>query len=326
MDTVFIRALMQPGQAESGPIRFVASTEGVARDGLVIEAAGWRLENFQKNPVFLWVHDYRSLPIGRVTRAAVEGSNLSIEVEFDQQDEFARKVESKYRRGFLNAVSVGWQILNLTPGGRNEAPRVVEAELLEVSGVPVPSDPDALMERQARGLAALERQLADILAEPGEEDGDEHDGDSHRWEMAAIGMMRLYHPTTRMPEVERRRVYNRLAAQYRRLAKTAPEYLSAEEVDGLGLEELRGLFLEDEPELVPGWFAEERSGAVLSARNKSDLQEAVRLIQSVLERSTPADEDSGSGNNRGADDPADDQEALVSMLERISNQLRNFQS
>jgi hypothetical protein len=62
----------------------------------------------------------------------------------------------------------------------------------------------------------------------------------------------------------------------------------------LETEQITGLFLEGETKLLPGWMQPqpvERAGAVLSARNKADLQEASRLIQSVVDRATPMDED-----------------------------------
>jgi len=50
-----------------GPIRFVASTEGVKRDGKDLSADDWLLDDYRANPVVLWAHDYvgRTLPIGK---------------------------------------------------------------------------------------------------------------------------------------------------------------------------------------------------------------------------------------------------------------------
>ena len=39
-----------PGQA----IRFVASTDGVKRDGMALRHDRWLLDNYQRNPVVLW--------------------------------------------------------------------------------------------------------------------------------------------------------------------------------------------------------------------------------------------------------------------------------
>ena len=144
---------------------FVASTPGVKRDGLELRPLGWRTENYRSNPVFLWAHNYRSLPIGRTELIDANESDLRIGVEFDTEDPFAATVERKYRDGFLNAVSVGWDWVRedgspidfatwLTTSDE-ELAREFFYDLLEVSGVPVPADPDALVERQRAGVAHL---------------------------------------------------------------------------------------------------------------------------------------------------------------------------
>lgn len=148
MKTIYMRALAEgmDAQAEAGsPIRFVASTEGIKRDGQNLKMDAWRVDNYRKNPVFLWAHDYmgQHLPIGRA-EVGFEGRRLITEVRFDQDDEFARQVERKYRAGYLHAVSVGWG--ESEDGGQ---------ELLDISAVPVPGDPDALVERQMRAWKAL---------------------------------------------------------------------------------------------------------------------------------------------------------------------------
>lgn len=135
--------------AEGTPIRFVASTEGIKRDGKDLKATDWRMDNYKRNPVVLWAHDYTGarLPIGKAD-VSMEKTNMLADVTFDQGDEFARQVESKYRRGFLNAVSVGWN--DEKGGGR---------DLLDISAVPVPADPQALMQRQMDALAELARSF-----------------------------------------------------------------------------------------------------------------------------------------------------------------------
>lgn len=148
----FLRAFRE-GDAGDGPLVFTASTAGVKRDGLDLRASGWRIDSFQRNPVILWAHDRRALPIGRGS-ASVENDRLRIAVEFDQDDEFARQIEGKFRRGFLNGVSVGWRFVD-AEGGDLEWWRMTKEELrdeafyelTELSAVPVPSDPDALAER-----------------------------------------------------------------------------------------------------------------------------------------------------------------------------------
>jgi HK97 family phage prohead protease len=222
MEKIFLRAYMVRKDGDEGAagevIRFKASTEGVKRDGLMVDPQGWKLDNFRKNPVFLWVHDYfgRNLPIGKVTSVNVEDKTLVSDVVFDQEDEFARAVERKYRTGFLNAVSVGWNTVAMRPSKGGEAPVITEAELLDISAVPVPGDPDALMEREGAGLRALYRQLRGLVEEDEEEETLEHEGhEGHE------GSQRAF---------------------------------------------------------------EGRAGAVLNKRNRGDLEQAVTLIQGVLER------------------------------------------
>lgn len=167
MDPRYLRAYRaDTGKpSDTGPMRFVASTENVARDGLTIAADGWQLANYRKNPIVLWAHDYfgNRPPIGRA-EVKVEGKELLADVTFDAGDSFAADIERKYRQGFLSAVSVGWDTLEIDgkvpePGelmavmfGGAHGKTITKAELLDISAVPVPGDPDALKERAVRGL------------------------------------------------------------------------------------------------------------------------------------------------------------------------------
>lgn len=328
MGKTFVRAFAERG-AEAGaagePIRFTASTEGVARDGLVIEADGWRLENYRKNPVVLWAHDYlgKNLPIGRADRVEVVDGRLAADVVFDQADEFARAVERKYRTGFLHAVSVGWETHTIRPSKGGEAPRIAEAELLDISGVPVPGDPDALIERELRALKAL------VEAET------EGDGEG-LWRETAAAMVAVFRPGPDETDAEREKRYRALLPKYRRLGRTAPEFLTLEELRGLGTEEVRGLFLEGEQ--LPVTSAAEdggqsamtngRAGAVLNSRNRTDLEEAVSLIQGVLERAKGESEqqNSAGSDKRQATGDKEEEEgpAQGQPLQRILERLEKF--
>jgi hypothetical protein len=170
------RATVEGGKA-GDPIRFLASTPGVKRDGLDLRANGWRLDNYRKSPVFQWVHDKTKPPIGRVD--AEVRNVLEADVYFDQQDDFARQVESKYRRGFLHAVSVGWDFvdgqgtrLNTSRLSLDEIRDRAFYDMTELSGVPVPADPDALKASQRAGLRSLSRELAVLFDEQEDPDGE----------------------------------------------------------------------------------------------------------------------------------------------------------
>lgn len=139
------------------PIPFVFATEGQKEDGLDLRMDRIDLERFRANPIFGYGHDYfgrQDLPIGRATRDWVDGGSWMGEVEFDQDDDFARQVERKFRAGFLNAVSIGFDLRDIDRAGVPAwwAP-------FEVSAVPLPMDPDATV-NDGRTLA-LARALAE---------------------------------------------------------------------------------------------------------------------------------------------------------------------
>jgi len=291
MQKHFFRAYRASEQPESGPLRFVAATESIARDGLVIDAKGWQLDNYRSNPVVLWAHDYSGQrpPIGRADISMdSESGNLMADITFDQGDPFAADVERKYRNGFLNAVSVGWNTIEMSPSGDGRSlGRVTKAELLDISAVPVPGDPGALLERQARGLADLGLVLAKLTDEPNESEAVPLAGEVD-WAGTALLMARLYLDSAEDPDEERKRTWVRLARRYERMGKQPPEFLPRADLSVLGEEEIRGLFLSGEADVLGPFLAGpgERAGAVLSQRNKGDLEQAVTLIRSVLERAS----------------------------------------
>ncbi len=137
-------------QLEGRVLRFTGSTETEDRDGEVIKVAGWQLENYKKNPVFMWAHDYTQPPIGKAVNVHKRNGALIFDVEFADKDtyEFADTIYKLYQGGFLHATSVGFipDAQFITEGDGVKSPRRTYAkqELLELSAVPVPSNPDAL--------------------------------------------------------------------------------------------------------------------------------------------------------------------------------------
>jgi hypothetical protein len=139
------------------------------RDGDIILLKGWQLENYLKNPVFLWAHDYRSVPLGaaqKVVRRRKPEPHMIFHIKFPTEGiyPFADMILQLYREKVINASSVGfipleWEPLEkedeedrttegeeskllLLRGGR----RYIKQELLELSGCAVPSNPNALQD------------------------------------------------------------------------------------------------------------------------------------------------------------------------------------
>lgn len=150
----YMRAFVDGTPDAEGPLRFVAGTAGMKMDGRDYRMAGMDLGRYQSNPVVMWCHDIGSPPIGRGV-ASIDGDRLMLDVEFDMADPFAAEIDGKYRRGFLNAVS-----MTAIPTDGTRRGVVKTSELVEVSAVPIPLDPDAL---QVAGQRAMRRLGIDLL-------------------------------------------------------------------------------------------------------------------------------------------------------------------
>lgn len=128
-----------------------------------IDAKGWELGNFKRNPVILWAHDADQPPVGKSVSTFVKDDQLIGVVQFAPTD-FAQEVKSLYKGGFMNAVSVGFQPLEWDFSTRSDwGLDFKRQELHETSAVPVPAHPGALLEGRKRGLkrfvAAIEKNL-----------------------------------------------------------------------------------------------------------------------------------------------------------------------
>jgi HK97 family phage prohead protease len=160
----FVRAVEENGKRR---MRFVASDESVDRYGDIIRAAGWQLENFRKNPVLLFGHNSREPAIGGVPAIGVEGTQLMADVEFDTNPDnvTANVVWGLLQQGYMRAVSVGFvptgKINSLVDDHGNwTGYEFTSQELLELSVVPVPANPQALAVAKSHGLdAAAARRL-----------------------------------------------------------------------------------------------------------------------------------------------------------------------
>lgn len=145
---------------EDRTARFIASDATVDRYGDIVEPKGWDLANFRRNPIFLWMHSQYQ-PIGTVKKIGLEDGALIATVRFydpgDSKiaDDLWRLVKKKK----LRAVSVGFTVKSADDYEyiRDESDRVtgiryLRQELLELSLVSVPANPNALQVARAAGL------------------------------------------------------------------------------------------------------------------------------------------------------------------------------
>lgn len=144
-------------EGDSRVLNFTISTAAVDRSGDTVAVDGWSTSEFRKNPVVLWAHDYTSLPVARSLNEWVEGKALKAKAEFTPvgMARFNDTVFDMYKQGFLSAVSVGF--LPTKWAWTEEANRkygidFMEQSLLEFSAVPVPANPEALIEARSAGV------------------------------------------------------------------------------------------------------------------------------------------------------------------------------
>jgi len=139
---------------EAKILSFRGTTEEVDRGGDIMIADGGDFGNYSKNPLFLWAHDHSgtTLPIGKALEVTkISGVGADFKIQFDAKDPFAMEVYRKYKEGYLHAVSVGALVKKaerrLGEDGEPMWPpayKYLEWELLELSGVPIPANPNAL--------------------------------------------------------------------------------------------------------------------------------------------------------------------------------------
>ena len=132
---------------------FTISTASVDRYGDTIAVGGWKLENFKKNPVVLWMHDNTRPPIAQAANVRVEGGALKARVVFDapEIDPFAEQIFQKLKTGTIRATSVGFIPLkynHVDDPARRFGIDFLEQELTEFSIVTVPANAEALVDAQ----------------------------------------------------------------------------------------------------------------------------------------------------------------------------------
>lgn len=133
---------------------FVASTSGPDRGGDIIDQAGWQLDNYRRNPVVLLSHNWRIPPVGKAERVWLEANRLMATVRFAPTPT-GQELALLAADGYLSAVSVGliplkWDFIH-NEKGLPTGMHIHQAELLEISTVPVPQNAEALK----KGMALL---------------------------------------------------------------------------------------------------------------------------------------------------------------------------
>jgi HK97 family phage prohead protease len=141
--------------SEAPCLDFISSTASLDRFHEMIDPAGWHLDSYRRNPVFQNAHNYGDILFTLGKALVTDVRTVSGRQALFQRVQFATDVNpiariayGLYQGKFLNAVSVGFIPLRWedSPPETSENPRrrYLEQELLEVSAVAIPANPEAL--------------------------------------------------------------------------------------------------------------------------------------------------------------------------------------
>ena len=145
--------------AEARTATFVFSNASVDRYGDTVNVRGWQIGNYMQNPVILDSHDASSVKciLARTIDISLTDNALVGTIEFvpEGTSETADLAWKLVSLGFLKTVSVGFRPIEYRPSSdksRKGGVDFIAQELLEVSLVPVPALPSALIQAKAAGL------------------------------------------------------------------------------------------------------------------------------------------------------------------------------
>lgn len=134
----------------------VISTSRLNSYGFRVLTEGIELEQYEKNPILLWMHNrpFRGttnevLPLGRIENLRKDGDRLIGTPVFDVQDSFALQIKNKWEQGILKMVSAGLDVLELSDKQEDlvvgqTRMTVKRSKLVEVSVVDIGANDDAL--------------------------------------------------------------------------------------------------------------------------------------------------------------------------------------
>ena len=120
------------------------STMGADREGDRVKPEGGDFSKYLKNPILVWSHDYKEIPIGSVTQLeVVPGEGVKASWKWLKDDLFADRIKNAWDQGVVRASSIGFIAHQTEPnetGGRD----INQWEMLELSLCAIPMNPEAV--------------------------------------------------------------------------------------------------------------------------------------------------------------------------------------
>lgn len=134
---------------------FIVNTENVNEYGYRILTDGIDYKQYMRNPVVLFMHDrYNATErgsevIGRVSKLYKNGSELIADIEFDENDPFAKKIADKVAGGFIRMASMSADVKATSTESdlvlaNQTLETVTKCKLVEISIVDIGGNDDAL--------------------------------------------------------------------------------------------------------------------------------------------------------------------------------------
>lgn len=152
--------------------RFIGTSEVKDRDGEIVLLDGWDFSNYKNNPIVLWGHENRDLPIGKVTAILKDETKRVIyfDVEFSESYELGKTVRGLVEEGILRATSLGFRVLDWEWGENADAWLLTKCELFELSIVNVPANQEAIIQDTSKDIEdnqtkSVEKDNANVLSE-----------------------------------------------------------------------------------------------------------------------------------------------------------------
>lgn len=148
-----------------GILRGYSSTREIDSYNEVVVPSGWgkHLPKFLEFPVYLYGHDYWSMPIGLVNRLEIDEYGLWTE-RFIFGTQAGQEAWLLARAGVLRADSVGYILHDWTPGHGDAPDYHTEQELLEISLVMIPSNRASTADELEPGPGAKATGWDELLA------------------------------------------------------------------------------------------------------------------------------------------------------------------
>lgn len=117
--------------------------------GTRVLTAGMNVEQYQRNPVLLYMHE-RGNVIGYVKDLKVENGEVTGELMFDEASELSTRCKKQYEFGSLKMVSAGLDILETSEDPEllvqgQTCPTITKSKLFEVSLVDIGANDDAIV-------------------------------------------------------------------------------------------------------------------------------------------------------------------------------------